>query len=1281
MARPYDFDCECKGNQGRQSDVMLNGEMHDIYEAVRHLVDVPNKKEYTPVAKHRGALWLDQRTNQLYTWVGQNYKHDRVRNGWLPVFADKFQMFDEMLSNTPSGSPVLGQLWLYNGILMYFDGSTWQPVRAVEHPESQFNTAFFSDFQLTSPLHRLGSAVISDIELEAFLELQRRYFEDDVDTKNNGDMTVDKRWDWGDFNGRSIHTVGFDIEDITYQYLVPNMKVDRIFIDDRHDTNYIEQNSSVIQYKRSYMIDEQERFVDGTPLTTHVKVPSLVHINPGKLTNVKKRLFKVNRSNPKICCLAVNTEYYGFCCNDIHGHFLRPCKDAAQRVKDHQELLKSIDEKNKEVLDQQLLEYGYDINSLFVEGLDKRDGDYEVTPDGIFLSNEAAQQYDFILTVTFEFSWLSSTGQLRLGNNIDNSCSYYLPNRLGSINIFINGFDYESNYFVWDYENQVVTVAEDISDRDKYDISALGVFAHEYGFIRDINISYSDNVAYFTTINKFKHPLIFLNGQALLRSDWHYYDRNTAMTTEEVGSTFQVAGVQSDMCWTVIDMQKEENIYNEVTGAKTGTEVTDICIEENGVIPTTGYATDINGNIAISLGDRHISYETQEESGAPSYYATPKIVLFVNGLLIRREDVKYSYTDNTVTCNGLRIGDEYIILDDSAGNLYTENMENGIWSAISVGKIDETLVYHNGYLLGESKAYRFDGSQELAASGAAHGEIKAFNNETIWCIFDEETSSWLPFEEETDIAGIKSFCNSYVSTRSAVAISDVVPNTNKDKIIVYGYQLANFIENPVVPVTCWLHLNDSGTTFLKEAGYSDDFKKIVKADKATAVYYHRLDPGNANLVANYQDSKWRYAYFMMRNYGYWLDERNANNTYKFAATATDAEKTAAYIADSNKHPDILAAYLEGYFYDGVYMRHKGDEDEYIRLRDVALGTKWVNKMFLGRDFNPIYDYVMVWINGIRQYPGIHYNIEPAYQTDGDYSELKGYNLVLSNVNGGELQETVDDNGFITVPRGDGNTVSSIFDKEPLTGILTYVIERAGKDTSKACRYIILDNKNMIPGYQNVYSTKDRSNKFVDLEALSRDPSFDFSLYPGSVTVYADGRRLPKEAYTVLDNYTIVIRDTMPWCGADRYPNESYINHNKEVASFRHLQPEQLLVEVREDSSWAERTIDLPERFTGDFYIYDNNVNLPHNILDTQDTIMIFVDGLYPGLTLNDGYIIDKTKSLISVRDGSVINSLLADDLVSYMDSTEISDIRKKEYEAYVKRQAVKTKHQVTFTWR
>ena len=67
------------------------------------------------------------------------------------------------------------------------------------------------------------------------------------------------------------------------------------------------------------------------------------------------------------------------------------------------------------------------------------------------------------------------------------------------------------------------------------------------------------------------------------------------------------------------------------------------------------------------------------------------------------------------------------------------------------------------------------------------------------------------------------------------------------------------------------------------------------------------------------------------------------------------------------------------------------------------------------------------------------------------------------------EETVNENGFITVPRGDGNTVKEDFDKEPLTGILTYVIQRAGKDTSKACRYIVLDNKNMVQGYQNVYS--------------------------------------------------------------------------------------------------------------------------------------------------------------------------------------------------------------------
>lgn len=1279
MAKPYDYDCSCgydntKGYKGRQSDILFNGELHNVYEAVKHIADYPSKKEMVPKAAHRGSLWLDQRTNQLYMFVGFGYKHDRVRDGWLPVFADKFQVFDEMMSDVPSSSPVLGQLWLYNDVLMYFDGSTWQPVKALEKADSQMNISMFSDYQIISPMSKLGSTVITDFELEAFLALQKRYFEGDIDISNHADASLDRRWNWGDRKPDGI--IDFDLDDISYQYIVPSMKFDRIFMDDRLDINYILQSDCVIQYKRSYLIDEQPIYDDNTPMTAHVKTPSVIHVNPGKLSGVKKRLFKIDRMNPKICCPALNTEYYGYRAGDIRGHFLIPTKDVHHAADDHKQLMASISNSNKEALNKKLQEYGYNIDSVFVDNVEHENGDYEKLSDGIYLSYKAAQQYDYVLAITFEFSWMNSTGQLRQGDTRHSSCSFYVPNHLGTTNIFINGFDYEDSYFSWDHKNQVVTVAEDISDKNKFDVSVLNVFAHEYGYIREVNMTASNRKAHISTVRQFIHPLLFVNGEALIRSQWRYFDRRLLTETDIPGTAFSITGVKKDMCWTVIDMYGEEPIYDSY-GNQVDTRKVDICIEDNGYIPFQDFHTDIQGNPAIPIPEGvTIAYESLEDN---ALYELPHVILFVNGLMVKREDVRYDKRNNVITCEGLRCGMHYVLLDDREDNLYTEKMSNGIKPALSIGKIDETLVYFNGYLLNEKKSYRFEGEESHITAIAKHGEIRAFKNETAWKVFDTNVTDekkaipgvWRNVDEQT-INDIRSFSNSYVSSTTAVAIADEIPNTSNDEIVVFGYQLTGYVKDPLVPVTCWLHMNDNGSVFLKEAGYNEGYAKIIKADKADAVYLNKIDPADPDLISRYMSRKYDYYYFLIRAFNLWKEERGFDES-----SITFSELTEEYQKDARKSPEALAEYLTGYFYDDVYMRTKADEYNYIDLRETAWGSLWVNKIFIGKDFNPATDYVMVWINGVRQYPDINYVILPLYEND----VLKGYNIVLGHYEGSTVVETVNSIGYIKTPIGTGNTIDSSIGYEPLTGILTYVIQRAENGASKACYYTILDHSSMVEGAQNVYTTRNRKIEYADEESLTRDTSFDFSLYPGKVTIYADGVRLPKSAYTIIDNYTIAINDTEPWIGGSRYPEEPYLDHNGQIQKRRHLKCEELLVEVRQNSQWNERTVSVNKNFYGDIYLYADETNLPYSILDTQDTLMIFIDGLYYGLTQNDGYILDKTANMISIKDGSVISALRKDDIEAYLamnSSLQISNT--KELAAYRVRQTKKL-HQITLEWR
>lgn len=1309
----YDYDCDCgynndNGYKGRQSENLFGGELHRVFEGVRHLTDHPVTNTETPASNHKGALWLDQRTKILYMWVGHGYKSDRVRNGWLPVFNDKFQIFDEMLNDMPTSTPVKGQLWLYDGILMYYDGTNWIPVKTLEAIDSQFNISTFEDFRIYAPLNRMGSAVINDIELEAHLALQKRYFNGDTDIKGGDNVAVKDRYRFGDEFVGQYTNINFDLSEVSYQYLVPSEKNDRIFIDGKLDKNYLRQNNAVIQYKRSYLIDEKDRWDDNTPLIAHVKKPVLIHLNPGKLTAIKKRVFKIDKINPKIKCSATNTEFYGYKTGNIDGTLLIPCRDIFADKYEYQKLMSALKDDEKDAFVQELKKQGYNIDSLLGQDLSKIAGDYEIQDDGIYLSEQAASEYDYAVSVTYEFSWINSTGILRQTNSQTSNTAFYVPQRLGDMNIFVNGFDYEDSLWNWDPENKMVTIAEDVSDSDKYDVSVLGVIAHEYGYIRQSNIV-DDNIltenvvksgygaaqgtkdAYISTIHSFNKPLIFVNGIALLGQGygWEYYNRATLTKTDHRTNTYRLKGVRKDMCWTIIEMAYTDKKYLS-NGVLASAEYIDICIEDKGILPSDSNEcpTDKYGNIGISLPlvwsnqggkERKISLEYID---GETFYRLPHVILFVNGLMVKRDDLRYDPENEILTCEGLEAGMTYIILDDSRNQLYTDTMENGIMQALPIGQIDQSLVYHNGYLLNESGSYLFGEDRDLAALSACHGEIRAFDGGTTWKVFNTESAdpalsilgTWDDVPDKLP-EEVRSFSNSYTNGNMAITLNgDKVVNNDNNVITIYGYNFANFVQNPISPITCWIHDNSKGAAYLKGLKNSDEYIKLIEDKLEEGLSLNVLDPADPNSVKTQEERLKAYYDFVQGQYVKWVTDS------KISSSLTTAQKISKYLEDSKREKSAYNS-VTGYFVSGVYVRDAAEETEYVSKSDLAFGVPWVQKIFIGADFDPTTDYVMVWFNGVRQYPEHNYTIQPVYEDD----VLKGYEIVLGKPSTTGVEPSIDKDGYVKTPRGKGNTVPEEFDKELVTGILTYIIERADRNATQACRYCILTADDMLPGAQNVYSTKVLDEAHIDPITFERDTSEDFALYPGKVTVYADGLRLPSEAYTVLDNYTIVINENIPWVGGNTYPKESYIDRYGEVKSFRHLKPEELLVEVRTDSSWTDRTLYMNRTTQGNFDIYAVDSGLPGSIVSTQDTILIFIDGLYHGLSLNNGYVLNRSSGVISVRDSSVIEAMRKDGLETYLDSIKLSNpsLESKfteELAAYRARRD-KKKHQITLEWR
>lgn len=964
-------------NAGRQSELLYNEELHKNFESTRHLLDVPEGKNSVPEAKLDGSLWLNRKTNELKSYHQSSKK-------WKNIFAEKFQIVDQITNQLPPESPVIGQLWLYNDVLMYYDGATWKPVKALEQDGSQFNLSVFENFVLISPLWKIGNTIVKDEAIAAYEKKEKQYIQGKIDDVNNADLLSDgTKWQLGHKCDVKEVSIGDLHMEGKSQLLVPNIDVDRVFVDDKIDFNYEAPTKVCIEYPRDYLLH---------------KTPSLVHINPGKLTKMEKRLIMIDRANPMIKIPAANTEYYGFRKNDIYGRFLLPADPKDPQTKD-----------------------------------------YEILSDGIYLSYNASQTYDYILAITYEFSWFKSTGSLARVNNTDNKSSYYVQDYLGPMNVFVEGMNLEDPYFDEDNLSQVVTINEDTS---KLEVSMMHSTKREYGFVRQIDLQ---NRAVIKTLRQYKRPLVFMNGEAV----------HPILGDVEVdGNYIYVKGGQRNMAWSVIELWDEK----------------------------TGYSMEMNPPAAGIVqanptgGDPVIPYDTTK------ILSTDDMVLFIDGLLIKKEDIIRDSATGEISVIGLKAGQDYILLQDKYHNLYDETK---IMPALPVGNLSESLVYMNGRLLCNDTAVATTKTEAQAQVGATNGEVKLFlksdlnRTDGVFKTYDEVNEKWVDMTF-VQCDEVKSFAYSYENTMRAVKFNIVT--TKQDIINVFAFNFANAIEHSLI----------------------------------------------------------------IRNLPYSFDEYDEHKAqYDIAVKSKDAAAIAAA---------------------------KAKLDEVTTARsDFSIKETYI----------PNIGSLSVWVNGIRQY---------------------------------EVNEYLDGTGF-SLPK-------------KVAGIVTYVIENPENGATTVAEREILTKENIVPNTINVYRTTK-------------------PLYPGRVLLYVNGVRQPQEAFTILDNYTILFQDksTMLTGNPNNFPNETIILRN-EPATIHRSASDKILVEVKQDFERQENFIHLDE--TTNYDIGIDHYELPINILEASDEIMIFIDGLFFGLRNLFGYKKDRYRGVITLTDADIVQRVISDPLATYL---------------------------------
>lgn len=1158
-------------NSGHHSELLYNEELYKNYEATKHLLDRPATGQY-PAAKVDGALWFNHRKNELCTYDTDSHK-------WTPVFDNTLRLIRDLMSPTEPVDPVDGQLWLCDGVLYYFDGGSWLPSKAGLTTDSQFNIASFGNFVMASPLWVIGDMVVKDkntgepVDPIGYLkkqeEMRERYRQAKIDLPNNSYVighvkktpvyATDKEGHVLDGYGKPVDTIynedgsikvrgsgrepsviGFKetpdpwnpkdhkcgvttLEDMPEeiildkyaQFIAPNLDVDRVFLNDRLDHGYERRSLVHFNYELSKLLDGHKK----------IKTPSLVHVNPGKLVNIRKRLFKVNKVSPFIKVSSKNTEFYGFYRFERFGHFLRPMdKDGG--------------------------------------------GDYTSMSNGIFLT-QSGREYDFVVALTYEYGWLTNTGSLSVKQAEVYTPTYYVGGFSGSANVFVNGFNLEDNQFFEDNISKSVTIN---GARTTDEITGvLYNVAREYGFIREVlpDVRSDDPTKAIPSqgvihlARKYVQPLVFVNGILLNATDFVYdADRNLIF----------VNNADVEQPWTVIDAYDEEHDFNMFLASGN--------VEKDGEIPYT---------------------DKESEFGEEDNY-----VLFVDGLMVSHDNIQRSHKKHILYVDNLKgraengvAGQEYILLRDRFKMFYTRQE---LTPAVGVGTVNQALVYANGMYVGDYTQCLTTLSEVAMAKRVEDGEILFFaegternKGNTFYCTTQTRNNNWFREELEKYVTQRRKGKTPFLPFEDVeVAGKFKIYNKAEERFEVldmdYAMQLIYMSDNYDIlqhSVALAFPYGEEDSIFIYAYRYAHALDKRYSV--GTLPVGDLQDPGNAE-----QKQELCYSLYKTNADGKWeLDEHGQ---------PIPAEGAMLIYGKANIDTQTITPVTNDEHNGMTFKLKKGD-------------------MSLNR-YEPNVGALSVWVNGVRQY---------------------------------DVVENADGCTF-TIP-------------QPVCGQVQYCIETREEGTEGIlAQREVLDNTNVVPGCINVYRTEK-------------------PLFPGAVSVYIDGLRQSKDKYSIIDCNTIMINDDgTQLIGSDgnNYPVETFpgvsdVNGESKWASIDHStfrytvregdpeypywckahncgeanpMPDRILVEVRQDFGRSEKTIDFEDRSGGanDIFVGASGdfPQIPENILDTNDEVLIFLNGMFYGTSMNNGYTLDKNRLEIRIHNNEFINAVLKDPVYDIM---------------------------------
>jgi hypothetical protein len=192
------------------------------------------------------------------------------------------------------------------------------------------------------------------------------------------------------------------------------------------------------------------------------------------------------------------------------------------------------------------------------------------------------------------------------------------------------------------------------------------------------------------------------------------------------------------------------------------------------------------------------------------------------------------------------------------------------------------------------------------------------------------------------------------------------------------------------------------------------------------------------------------------------------------------------------------------------------------------------------------------------------------------------------------------------------------------------------------------------GYENghisIVMTKDDA---VQSNIYKVPDELNISLYPGRLTVYINGIRIPNTDWVLTSNKSIMLKyfDYKAVGSANNYPEEDFIDKDGyRIFTVNHTYPDQIMVEIRYDYDRQEKTVYLkPGASLNELFIEENDLNA--EILESRDEVLFYLNGQFAGLSRNknNDYRLDQYKGCIVFQNPEFIEAATKDELKTLLE--------------------------------